>query len=197
MGAKQTRTGQQFLLFAACCVMWTLTLTGCLHWTSQPPGEKQLREARNRFAAGDYRNALEISQRVMAQFPEHPVDQSLFQIGMVYAHPDNPQRNIQKAMQSFQGIIDRCPASHLQAEARLWLAVLGRLSAQEERIRLLSERNAPLEKALKSQKRKINRLQDQLEKLKRIDIRMEEKKRETIPPAEDLKEKGNGEDSGS
>ena len=54
-----------------------------------------------------------------------------------------------------------------------------------------------LDEALKIQKRKIVQLQDQLEKLKRIDIHMEEKKRETIPQAEKLKEKGNGENSGS
>ena len=197
MGAKQARSGQQLLLLIACCVMGALTVTGCLHWAAQPQGEKQLLEARNRFASGDYRDALEISQRVLTQFPERLADQSLFQIGLIYAHPDNPHRDIQKAQQSFQGIIDRYPASHLQPEARLWLAVLGQISAQEDRIRFLTERNGPLEKALKSQKRKISRLKDQLEKLKRIDIHMEEKKREAIPEAEDLKEKGNGKDSGS
>jgi tetratricopeptide (TPR) repeat protein len=197
MGAKQTRTGQQFLLFVTGTLIWTLTATGCLHGPPQPQGEKQLLEARKRFASGDYRNALEISQRTLAQDPASLADQSLFQIGMIYAHPDNPDRDIQKALQSFQGIIDRYPASLLKPEAHLWLAVLGQLSAQEDQIRFLTQRNAPLEKALKMQKKKISRLEDQLEKLKRIDIHIEEKKREAIPQTEELEENGNGKNSGS
>ena len=197
MGAKQTRTGKQLLLFVTCSVIWALTAMGCLHWPPQPQGEQLLLEARKQFASGDYSSALKMNRRVLAQFPERLADQSLFQIGMVYAHPDNPDRDIQKALQSFQGIIDRYPASHLQAEAHLWLAVLGQLKVQEGQIRFLTRRSAPLEKALKMQKRKIGQLQDQLEKLKRIDIHMEEKKREAMPQAEELKEKGNGKDSGS
>jgi predicted RNase H-like nuclease (RuvC/YqgF family) len=79
----------------------------------------------------------------------------------------------------------------------LWLAVLDQLRSQEDQIRFLTQRSAPLEKALKMQKRKISQLLDQLEKLKRIDIHMEEKKREAIPPAEELEENGNGKNSGS
>ena len=197
MGAKQTRTGQQLLLFVTCFLIWALTAMGCLHWPPQPHGENQLLEARNRFATGDYRNALEINQRVLAQDPTTLADQSLFQIGMIYAHPDNPDRDIQKALQSFQSIIDQYPVSHLQPEAHLWLAVLGQLRAQEGQIRFLTQRSAPLEKRLKIQKKEISQLKDQLEKLKRIDIHMEEKKREAIPQAEELKEKVNGENSGS
>ena len=197
MGAQQTRPGQQLLFFVTCSVIWSLTAIGCLHWPPQPQGEKQLFEARQRFAAGDYSSALDINRRVLAQFPERLADQSLFQIGMVYAHPNNPDQDIQKALQFFQDIIDRYPESHLQPEAELWLAVLSQLSAQEGQIRFLNRRSAPLEKALKMQKRKISRLQDQLEKLKRIDIHMEEKKREAIPQTEELKDKGNGKNSGS
>ena len=116
---------------------------------------------------------------------------------MFYAHPDNPDRDIQTAQQSFQRIIDYYPTSLLQPDAHLWLAVLGQLRAQEGQIRFLTRRSAPLEKRLKIQKKEISRLKDQLEKLKRIDIHMEEKKREAIPQAEELKETGNGENSGS
>ncbi|NIT72251.1 tetratricopeptide repeat protein, partial [candidate division KSB1 bacterium] len=69
------------------------------------------------------------------QFPERLADQALFQIGMVYAHPNNPDQDIHKALQFFQDIIDRYPESHLQPEAELWLAVLSQLRAQDGQIR--------------------------------------------------------------
>ena len=197
MGAKQTRTGQQLLLFLTASIIWVMTTAGCLHWPLQPQGEKQLRAARQSFASGDYHKAHAINQRVLTRFPVRLADQALFQIGLVYAHPDNPDQDIQKAAESFRGIIDRYPSSHLQPEAQVWLSVLDQISDQEDQIRCLSERNAPLERAFIMQKKKIRQLQDQLEKLKRIDIHMEEKKRKAIPQAEELKEKGNGENSGS
>lgn len=197
MGAKRTRTGQQLFLYAACFVIWALMATGCLHWPPQSQGEQQLLEARQRFANGDYSNALEINRRVLAQFPASLADQSLFQIGLICAYPENPDRDVQKAFESFQRIIVRYPASPLRQDAELWLVVLDHLRVQESQIRVLTQRNAPLEKTLKMQKRKINQLQDQLEKLKRIDIKMEEKKRKAIPQAEEIEEKGNGKNSGS
>jgi outer membrane protein assembly factor BamD (BamD/ComL family) len=197
MGAKQTRTGQQLLLFVAGFLIWSLAATGCLHWTPQPQGEKLLLEARKRFASGDYRSALDINQRVLAQFPASLADQSLFQIGLIYAHPRNSERDIQKAMDAFQGIIDSYPTSRLQPEAELWLTLLGELRAKEIQIQVLTQRDVSLQKTLKMQNQKIHQLQDQLEKFKRIDIKMEEKKRKTIPQAEELKEEGNGKNSGS
>ena len=197
MGAKQTWTGQQLLFLVAGSVIWSLTAMGCLHWPPQPQGEKQLLEARKRFASGDYSSALDINQHVLAQFPANLADQSLFQIGQIYAHPRNPERDIQKAMDSFQGIIDQYPSSRLQPEAELWLTLLAELRAKETLIQALTQRNAPLEKTLKIQNQKIHQLKDQLEKFKRIDIKMEEKKRKTIPQAEELEEKSNGENSGS
>ena len=71
----------------------------------------------------------------------------------------------------------------------MWLVVLGNLRAQEDQIRDLRQRNAPLEKIVKIQKQKINQLREQLEKFKRIDIKMEEKKRNAIPRSEELQEK--------
>ncbi len=197
MGAKRIRTGQQFFLYAACFVIWALMAMGCLHWPSQAQGEQQLLEARQRFANGNYSSALEINRRVLTQFSASLADQAIFQIGLIYAHPHNPDRDIQKAVESFQHIIDRYPASRLRQDAILWRVVLDQIRAQESQIQALTQRNAPLEKTLIIQKRKINQLQDQLEKLKRIDIKMEEKKRNAIPQAEEIEEKENGKNSGS
>lgn len=195
MGPKRSRTGQHIFLYPACCVIWSVIVMGCLHWPPSPQGDQQLREARQLMARGDYGSALEINQRVLKQFPDSLADQALFQLGLIYAHPENPDRNVQNAVDSFQRIIDRHPASQLRPEAELWVAVLGNLRAQEDQIRTLIQRNAPLEKTVKIQKQKINQLRDQLEKFKRIDIKMEEKKRHAIPQAEELEEK-NGKNSG-
>ena len=196
MGAKQARTRQHIFLYPACCVIWSLIFIGCLHAPPAPQGDQQLLEAGQYMARGDYHSAVEINQRVLRQFPDRLADQALFQLGLIYAHPANPDRNVQNAVESFQAIVERYPSSQLRPRAELWLVVLGNLRAQEDQIRALMQRNAPLEKTIKIQKHKINQLQDQLEKFKRIDIKMEEKKRNAIPQAEELEEKRNGKNSG-
>jgi tetratricopeptide (TPR) repeat protein len=174
-----------------------MIIMGCLHGPPPPQGDQQLLEARQFMARGDYRRAVDISQRVLRQFPDSLADQALFQLGLIYAHPANPERNVQNAVEAFQHIIDRYPTSQLHPQAELWLVVLGNLRAQEEQIQDLKQRNVPLKKTVKIQRQKINQLREQLEKFKRIDIKMEEKKRTTIPRAEDVEEKRNGKNSGS
>ena len=197
MGAKPTRTGQPLFLYTAGLLIWVLMVTGCLHWPPPSQGKQQLLEARQRLVSGDYSGALDISRHVQTQFPTSLAAQSLFQIGQIYAHPHNPDRDVQKAMAAFRDIIDHYPASSLRPEAELWLTLLHDLRAQEAQIHALTQRHAPLEKKIKMQHQKILRLQDQLEKLKRIDIKIEEKKRDTIPQTEDFEAKEDGKNSGS
>ncbi len=199
MGSKQTRAGQHLYLYAAGFVIMAFMVTGCLHLPNPWQGQQHLEMARQHFSGGDYKAALEENQMVLDRFPSRLADQALFQIGQIYAHPQNPDFNYQKSLASFQQIVDQYPASRVCAEAELWLLTIRRLIDQEKRIQKLNAKNIPLEKTLKSKKRRIKQLQDQLEKLKRIDIKIEEQKRDAIPQAEEIKEKdnGNGKNSGS
>ena len=138
---------------------------------------QQLRQARQLFASGNYRSALEINRNVLARFPLQLADQALFQIGLIYAHPHNPDRDYQKSYESFQSIVGRYPASPLRQDAEMWMAVVGQLNVQEKQVQELKLNREPLEKKVDAQKQKINQLQDQLERLKRVDIKIEEKKR--------------------
>ena len=197
MGPKQARPGQPLLLYTAGFIMWALLSHGCLHWPPQSQGEQLLLEARQHYYDDDFSSALEISRQVLVQFPAGLADQSLFQIGLIYAHPHNPDRDFQKASEFFQRIIDQYSTSRLRQDAELWQSVLVRLKAQENQIRTLTQRSATLEKSNQVQKRKIYQLQDQLEKLKHIDIKIEEEKQNAIPPAKELKDNKDGKNSGS
>lgn len=191
MGSKRTRTRQHFFLYAAGFITLTLMVTGCLHWPQHRQGEPHLTAAEQLLATGDYQAALAENQKVLAQYAPDLADRALFQIGLIYMHPHNPDQNYPKAIEAFQGLIDTYPASRLRPNAEICIFMIKQLLAQEKQIHLLTQRNAPLVRRLRVQHRKIKQLQDQLEKLKRVDIKIEEKKREAIPQAEDIKGKGN------
>ena len=199
MGSKQTRTGQHLFLYAAGCMTLALMVMGCLHWPQHRQGEQHLAAARQLLTSGDYKAALAENRKVMANYPSGLADQALFQIGRIYGHPHNPDRNYQKSLEAFRSLIEKYPASRLRPDAEIWISVIEQFVAQKKQIQALKQRNAPLVRKLKTQHTKINQLQDQLEKLKRIDIKIEEKKREAIPQAEEIKEEGNanGKNTGS
>lgn len=199
MGSKRTRKGQYLFLYAAGFIALALMAGGCLHWPQHRQGEQHLAAARQLLASGDYTSALAENQKVMVKFSPGLADQALFQIGLIYVHPHNPNLNYRKSLAAFHDLIEKYPASRLRPDAEMWILVIERFIAQEKQIEVLKQRNAPLIRKLKLQHTKINQLQDQLEKLKRIDIKIEEKKREAIPQAEEIKEKGNanGKDTGS
>lgn len=197
MGPKHARKRQHLFLCLACFMILVFMVMGCLHLPKQRQGQQHLENARALLAGGDYKAALEENQAVLAQFQTSPADQALFQIGQIYAHPQNPNLNHQKSLKSFERIVYQFPSSRLREDAKVWILVIQQIIDYEKQIQFLRDKNAPLQKRVKAQKRKLNQLQDQLEKLKHIDIKLEEKKRETIPQAEEIREKGNGKDSGS
>ena len=100
---------------------------------------------------GDYAGSLKESQRVLSLPGKNPPkDQALFQIGLIYAHVDNPQKDFGKALEYFRRVIKDYPKSPLAEEARVWAGVL-----QEN-----------------------EKLSQVIEKSKQVDISVEEKKRE-------------------
>jgi TolA-binding protein len=100
---------------------------------------------------GDYAGSLKESQRVLSLPGKNShKDQALFQMGLIYAHVDNPQRDFGKALDFFKRVIKDYPKSPLAEEARVWAGVL-----QEN-----------------------EKLSQVIEKSKQVDIAVEEKKRE-------------------
>jgi hypothetical protein len=197
MGSKRPGNGQSLFLYLACWVIPAFMSAGCLHWSGDRQGQAHLATARHLLAGGDYPGALEENHKVLQHSSTDFTDQALFQIGLIYAHPENPDRSYLKSLESFQRIVNQFPESSLCSEAKIWNLVIGGIIDQEKQVQRLTENNAALDRQIRMQKEQISRLQDQLEKLKNIDIKIEEKKRRALPPAEDTGEKSNGKDSGN
>jgi TolA-binding protein len=170
MGGKRAREGKFFHFCAAGLIVFLLS--GCMTSKKEfnqtltqetaagkaaKPGESAnpacelLLSSRKFWQRGDYASSLKESQRVMAlPGKTPPKDQALFQMGLIHAHLDNPQRDFGKALEFFQRIVREYPQSPLAEEARVWAGVL-----QEN-----------------------EKLSQVIEKSKQVDIAVEEKKRE-------------------
>ena len=91
-------------------------------------------------------------------------------MGLIYAHPDNPNPDCQKSLECFQRLVKEFPKSGVRDEAEIQVLFLQRLNKE---INILKGR-------LKEEKKRIDNLENQIEKLKEIDLVIEEKKREDL-----------------
>jgi len=227
MGTKQSRRRKYLFLHLACLGLLPFVIFGCLHFSKKLQGQQLLEEGMDQMVSRQYEASLAKNVTVLNNFPHSLADQALFQIGLVYAHPENPNQNYEKSLESFNKIISEFSESRLRHQAQLWVVFIRDVIDKEREIGILNSKNdslertveqqkikiailqkkietgknvdviVSLEKRVDEQKKEINQLLDQIEKLKRVDLGIEEKKQKILQQNENIEEKSNGKNSGS
>lgn len=171
MGKKRRKNGKHLFLHGACLLAVLLLSAGCAtisDFQRKYQEDKHLQPADNLAIKGDYEGALKAYEDVVKLFAvDSPGDKALFRMGLIWAHPDNPERDVEKALKYFQQLPRDFPRSPLKRQASLWVSTINELIRHEDRVQ-------ELEEAVKS-------LNNRLNALKEIDIGIEEKKREDRP----------------
>jgi outer membrane protein assembly factor BamD (BamD/ComL family) len=148
---------------------------------------------------GDFDGSLRTYQSVAAAAQEKPpADVALYRIGLVHAHPQNPQRDLQSALASFSRVVSVYPESPWAEPAKVWIAVLEETAdakRDSEKTRLAIERSKreieqnrqAMEKSkqeiersrleLEKIKQEIEKTRQVIEKSKQVDIEIDQKQR--------------------
>jgi len=151
------------------------------------------------FARGDFSGSLKEYQRVQSLAQQtSPSDAASFNIALIYVDPRNPQRDNQKAIGGFQGVIARYPESPWADQSRIWIAALEDLVRTQREIeesklevekskQAVEQSSREMEKSkqlLDQSKQEIEKLKQQIEKSKQVleksrqvDIEIEQKRR--------------------
>ena len=194
MGRERIWKGKHLFLYLTCGVTILSGIAGCVHFPNQWKGEKHLAIARTLMAKGDYEASLKENEEVASLFPRTLGDRALYQMGLVYIHPENPNRDYYKSLECFQTIIKEYPESITEGEAIIWIAFLEKTVNNEKKIDELNEEINLLENTIQTKMKRIRNLrsridvlraqkknlESQIERLKEIDIGIEEKKREDL-----------------
>ena len=179
------------------------------------------------MADRQYEASMAKNLTVLNNFPNSIADQALFQMGLLYAHPENPNQNYQKSLAAFNEILNEYSQSRLRHQTQLWVLIVEDVIDKKQKIgilnkkkgslaktveqqqieiallqkRILTRKNVDLidslEKTVDEQKKEITQLLEQIEKLKRVDLKIEEEKQKILQQNEIIEEKSNGENSGS
>ena len=227
MGTKQSRRRKYLFLHLACLGLLPFVIFGCLHFSKKLQGQQLLEEGMDQMVSRQYEASMAKNLTVLNNFPHSLADQALFQIGLLYAHPENPNQNYEKSIGSFNEILNGFSESRLRHQAQLWVVFIRDVIDKERKIGIINNKNVSLErtveqqkieitilqkkvettknvdlivaleKAVDKQKKEINQLLEQIEKLKRVDLGIEEEKQKILRQNENTEGKSNGENSGS
>jgi vacuolar-type H+-ATPase subunit I/STV1 len=190
--------------------MLTCLLVGCLYPPERWKTEEHLATANYYLGRGNFSASLRESRAVLNLYPQLLGDRALFQIGLVYSHPENPERDFTKAREAFRALANRYPESPLKPQAEMWIMVLrnlqdmksvlsaknkelarvkNQLRDQLKKVKKLQKKKRKIsetkedhyEKAIEAKDRQIKELEENMDQLKEVDIIIEEKKRKVTP----------------
>ena len=205
MGKKQEGKGKHFFLYSACLLIILLLSNGCgtfLNHQKESQKVNHLELAKTLISNGDYQGALREYEAAANLFPNTPPgDSALFQMGLTWAHPDNPQRNYKNALECFRRLVSNFPQSNLMNDARLWIGTVNELILSDIRIKELEGTLSALNIELAAQKKtelnieeknkileeNIGTLKKQINTLKETGLASEEKNRDLEETIKTLK----------
>lgn len=130
-----------------------LSLFGCAtaeHASLRNEAQEYLLRSQALLSQKNYDGALSEFQKVLSLPPDKPLkDDALFNIGLIYAHFGNPQRDVEKSLEVFKRLINHYPKSALAEQAKMWIGIL-------------------------EENEKLNQV---IQKMKQVDIEIEEMRR--------------------
>ena len=139
MGEKHFRS-RQCLYFCVACLILTV-MHGCVSLSdmrTRRAAHDHLNQGQLLFEQGDFKEAAKENQYVLSLSGKNdPADKAIFNLGLIYAHQDNPDRQYEKSVESFKRILEEYPDSPLYNHAKIWYHLLNediRLNAENVRL---------------------------------------------------------------
>jgi len=191
MGGKCAGKRKRVFIYYTCLLVTSLLGTGCSTVFNSKKGTEACRllsRAEELTTKGNYEAALATTDKALnLSLYGPPGDYALFRMGLLWAHPDNPQKDYKRSLICFERLIKEFPQSELRMRVEIWCHTIVEIVHKDKEIKLLKGTLNDFKKRLKNEKLTINTMKEQLKKLKEIDIVTEEKKRARFPTEQVIK----------
>jgi L,D-peptidoglycan transpeptidase YkuD (ErfK/YbiS/YcfS/YnhG family) len=135
--------------------MVAMLIGGCSHIDEGALSQ----EASQFFNQGDYAAALSRYEQLLDNDPD-AVDRILFEMGITYAYPTNPQKDYQKALNCFQKIVGDYPESEYRLDSQMMILQIHNATLKDETIAAQQAALDTSRQALEDKADEIDKLQD-------------------------------------
>ena len=161
MGMRQRGKGVCLRLFLVCIMIALILVSGCGrgHQT-----RALSREANDFFNHGEYKASLKKYEQIIEKNPA-VADRVLFEMGVIYAHPSNEEKDYQKSLECFQKIVKDYPDSKFRRDSQLMIFQIHNIINKDKIIAAQQTEIEASRRELKSKNNEIVALQENIEAL--------------------------------
>jgi tetratricopeptide (TPR) repeat protein len=167
MVKKQSGTGKHLYFFVACIITTLMLLCGCSHFQVK----SNVKEANDLFNQGSYKDSLRKYEQIIEEYPS-AADRVFFEMGFIYAHPQNEQKDYQKSLDCFQKVIKDYPESRYRQDSEMMILYINNIIMKDKKIftqhtQIVTQQTQmeTLEREVKSKDNEIITLQKKIEAL--------------------------------
>jgi outer membrane protein assembly factor BamD (BamD/ComL family) len=137
---------------------------GCSHFSEESKAKSTFKEANDLFSQGSYTASLSKYEQIIEKYPSTG-DRVLFEMGIVYAHPKNEQKDHQKSLECLQKLIRDYPASGYRRDSEMMIFYINNVTAKDIIITTQQKQIETLRQEVESKGNEIATLQKKIEAL--------------------------------
>jgi len=114
-------------------MMAPMLLSGCSHFNDGRKAKTTFAEANDLYHQGSYAASLGKYSEIIDTYPA-TADRALFEMGIIYAHPKNEQRDYQKSLECFQKLIKDYPGSEYRQNSEMMIFNIRNVALKDQTI---------------------------------------------------------------
>lgn len=119
--------------FCICLILAPMLLSGCSHFNDGRQVKTTFAEANDLFFQGSYTASLDKYSEIIEKYPAK-ADRALFEMGIIYAHPKNEQRDYRKSLECFQKLIKDYPGSEYRQNSEMMIFNIRNVALKDQTI---------------------------------------------------------------
>jgi tetratricopeptide (TPR) repeat protein len=147
-------------IFFICITITPILLCGCSHFQAKSTFE----EANTFFTQGNYQASLHKYEQIIEKHPTTG-DRVLFEMGIIYAHPKNEQKDYQKSLDCFQKLIKDYPGSGYRQDSEMMIFYITNVTIKDKMITTQQTQIETLQQEVESKGNEIVTLQKKIKAL--------------------------------
>ena len=141
-----------------------MLISGCSHFNDGRQAKTTFAEANDLYHQGSYAASLDKYSEIIDKYPA-TADRALFEMGIIYAHPKNEQKNYQKSLECFQKLIKDYPASEYRQNSEMMMFNIRNVALKDTTIAAQQVQIKTLQHEVQGKENEIVTLQKKIEAL--------------------------------
>lgn len=152
------------LCFLSILMTMLLPICGCSHLGTGSGAKSALEEANSDFNRGSYQTSLTKYEAILEKYP-NTGDRVLFEMGIIYGHPDNEQKDYLKSLECFQKLIKDYPGSSYRHDSQMMIFYNSSVNLKDQLIGSKQKVIDTLQQEVKSRGSEISSLESEISSL--------------------------------